>query len=118
MADVVIQARLEEDVREMLRNMLPSAVARAMERAKDDITSYAWDITPKRTMRLANSFRVAITLGPTATVHMYWDAEDPKTGFGYAKVVDEGRPGGRQRASDRGAGMRRRRVVGVRTEAS
>jgi hypothetical protein len=94
MADVVIQARLEEDVRAMLRTMLPSAVARAMERAKDEITSYAWDITPKRTMRLANSFRVAITLGPTATIHMKWDAVDPVNQFHYAQVVDEGRPRG------------------------
>jgi hypothetical protein len=94
MADVVIQTRLEEDVRAMLLGLIPSARARALERARDNIMTYAREITPRRTGRLAESFDVFISQGPTATVHMKWDAIDPMSQFHYAKVVDVGRPGG------------------------
>jgi hypothetical protein len=94
MADVVIQARLEEDVRAMLLGMIPAARARALERARASIEAYAREITPRRTGRLADSFGVFISQGPTATVHMKWDAVDPMSQFHYAQVVDVGRPGG------------------------
>jgi hypothetical protein len=91
MADVLIRARLDEDIREMIANALPGVIFRALEKAKDKIIAYSLEIMPWRTGRLAKSIYVTVSEN---TVSMEWDPVDPVSGFHYAKVVDIGRPGG------------------------
>jgi hypothetical protein len=90
MADVVIRAPIDADISMMIREMSEVAVSRALERARVQIRAYAREITPQRTGTLADSFDVGMT---PRQIHMKWDAVD-KRGYHYAKVVDQGRPGG------------------------
>lgn len=92
MADVIIRVRMDELSKEDLARMTGEAVSRALSKAAADITRYAKDIVPVRTGRLRDSIKVSPTL---KTIHMIWDPIDPESGYHYAKVVDEGRAGGR-----------------------
>ncbi len=92
MADVIIRISMDQLSKEDLASMTAGAVSRALSRAAADITRYAKDIVPVRTGRLRDSVKVSPTL---RTIHMIWDPVDPEGGYHYAKVVDEGRAGGR-----------------------
>jgi hypothetical protein len=74
-----------------MQGLTDKAIASAIELAKNRIRALATKYTPVKTGRLLRSFDVATT--PRFIV-MRWSATDPISGMDYAKVVEEGRPGG------------------------
>ena len=92
MADVIIRIPMEDVSKTDLARMTGEAVSRALSRAAAEITRYAKDIVPIRTGRLRDSIIVSPSL---KSIHMIWNPIDPESGYQYAKVVDEGRAGGR-----------------------
>ena len=92
MADVIIRIPMDELSKIDLARMTGQAVSRALSRAAAEITRYAKDIVPVRTGRLRDSVIVSPSL---KSIHMIWNPIDPENAYHYAKVVDEGRTGGR-----------------------
>ena len=92
MADVMIRIRMDQLSQVDLAGMSSAAVARALSSAAARITAYAKSIVPVRTGRLRDSVIVSPTL---KTIQMIWNPIDPLNAYHYAKVVDEGRPGGK-----------------------
>ena len=80
MADVILEAKIDEAARGLLQTMIKEAVVRALARATADIKKYARDITPVDTGRLRDSFKVFVS---GKVIHMLWSTE-------YAKIADEG----------------------------
>ena len=91
MADVVIRIGMDALSKVDLAGMQDAAVERALSKAAARITAYAKSIVPVRTGRLRDSVIVSPTL---KTIQMIWNPIDPYNQYHYAKVVDEGRPGG------------------------
>ena len=91
MADVIIRVSMDKLSKIDLASMTADAVSRALSKAAADITRYAKDIVPVRTGRLRDSIIVSPTL---KSIHMIWNPVDPENAYHYAKVVDEGSPGG------------------------
>ena len=91
MADVMIRIRMDQLSQVDLAGMSSAAVARALSSAAARITAYAKSIVPVRTGRLRDNVIVSPTL---KTIQMIWNPIDPLNAYHYAKVVDEGRPGG------------------------
>jgi hypothetical protein len=89
-ADVAVQVMFKKEAVAALKQLTSDAIRNALYRAKDRIYDLAQKYTPVVTGRLAASFDMAFT--PRSLV-MKWDAQDPKSGFHYAKVVEEGRSG-------------------------
>ena len=90
MPDVVIRIGIGALSKADLKSMTAGAVSRALSNAAARITAYAKSIVPVRTGRLRDSVKVSPTL---KSVHILWNPVSPE-GKHYAKVVDEGRPGG------------------------
>jgi hypothetical protein len=86
---VSVTVRFNADSVRMLKELTKQGIRRAFYRAKDRIWDRMIRYTPVRTGRLASSFDIDIR---GQSIHMSWDAADPKShGFHYAKVVEEGR---------------------------
>ena len=91
MPDVIIRISMDTASKADLVGMTSDAVSRALSRAASRIEAYAKSIVPVRTGRLRDSVIVSPTM---KSVHMIWNPVDPENAYHYAKVVDEGRPGG------------------------
>jgi len=92
MADVIIRVSMDKLSKIDLASMTTDAVNRALNRAAEEIRKYAKTIVPVRTGRLRDSVVVSPTM---KSILIGWDPVDPVNAYHYAKVVDEGRPGGK-----------------------
>ena len=90
-APVDVQMRFTEPAVALLQNLTEEAIRNAIQRTIARITNYAKSAlspVPIDTGRLRSSFDIGST--PRSIVFR-WSAIDPRTGFDYAKVQDEGR---------------------------
>lgn len=88
---VIVQTKFSLEAIALMNQLIPQAVQRAIELAKNDTKQYAKsDISnvPVDTGRLRASFDIATT--PYFLV-MKWSAIDPRSGYDYAMVQDVGR---------------------------
>lgn len=87
--EVVVTGRLGVTDFRRIASLTYEAISRAIDRTTMDlrVLNSMPEVVPLDTGRLQASFVVSATPGQIA---MKWSAIDPKTGFNYAKVQDEG----------------------------
>ena len=85
-ADVIVEARFDRESLDLLTKLMPEAIQRALQKAKDKILKIGRKLTPERTGRLRASFDAAVF---GQTIALKWDAVD--SGYHYAHVVEYGR---------------------------
>ena len=90
--EVVITGRLGVTDFRRIAQLMYEAISRAIDRTHAELDRFNQMWVPIDTGRLRASFVKSVTPGQIA---MRWSAVDPKTGFNYAKVQDEGDSRGR-----------------------
>ena len=87
-SSVHITGRLGVPFLQRIKNLLPSAVTRAIQRTNSELQPFLVNpsIVPLLTGRLQKS---AVSFVSPGQIVIQWSAVDPNTGFNYAKLRDD-----------------------------